>query len=62
MIRFGVIIAATVLNPAGLSKITETIRQLTAASRLKLRLASWTQAAGLPLGLVRPGHTAIPPE
>ncbi|SDB94955.1 hypothetical protein GA0111570_11158 [Raineyella antarctica] len=66
MIRFGVIITATVLDPTDLSKIIETIRQLSAASRLKLRPATWTQAAtfaaGLPLGLVLPEHTAIPAE
>lgn len=66
MVRFGVIVTATVLDPADLSKVTETIRQLSATSRLKLRKATWTQAstfaAGLPLGLVLPEHTAIPNE
>lgn len=66
MVRFGMIVTATVLDAADLPRAQETIRQLSAGAKLKLRPATWTQAstfaAGLPLGLVLPDHVVLPAE
>lgn len=66
MVRFGVIVTATVLDRSGLAQAAEAVKQLRASARLKLRPATAVQAttfvAGLPLGLVLPDHMALPAE
>lgn len=66
MVRFGVIITATVLEASLLPQAAEAVKQLRASARLKLRPAGAVQAttfsAGLPLGLVLPEHMMVAPE
>ena len=64
LVRFGIIVTATVTDEAALPRAASTISMLTAPTKLRLRLARYTQAAsfaaGLPLGLVLPAHLALP--
>lgn len=66
LLRFGVIVTATVLDPALMPLAQTTIEGLAAAPRLRLRLAYGNQAAafaaGLPLGLVLPKHLVLSSE
>jgi hypothetical protein len=66
LLRFGVIVTATVLDPALMPLAQTTVEGLAAAPRLKLRLAYGNQAAafatGLPLGLVLPKHLVLSSE
>lgn len=66
MVRFGIIVTATVLDASLLPQAAEAIKQLRASARLKLRPATAVQAttfaAGLPLGLVLPEHMMLAPE
>ncbi len=63
LLRFGVVVTATVLDPELLPLARNTVESLAAAPRLKLRIAFGNQAAafvaGLPLGLVLPKHLAL---
>jgi len=56
LVRFGIIVTATVTDEAMLARAAST--------KLRLRLARYNQAAsfaaGLPLGLVLPAHLALP--
>jgi len=64
LVRFGIIVTATVTDEAALPRAASTISMLTAPTKLRLRLARYNQAAsfaaGLPLGLVLPAHLALP--
>ncbi|GAB2939491.1 hypothetical protein GCM10027047_39510 [Rhodococcus aerolatus] len=64
LVRFGIIVTATVTDPDQLNRAASTIAMLTAPTKLRLRLARHNQAAtfaaGLPLGLVLPAHLALP--
>ena len=64
LVRFGMIVTATVTSEAGLPRAASTINQLSAPVKLRLRLARHNQAAafaaGLPLGLVLPEHLLLP--
>ena len=64
MVRFGIIMTATVTDEVMLPRAASTISMLTAPTKLRLRLARYNQAAsfaaGLPLGLVLPAHLALP--
>ncbi len=64
LVRFGIIVTATVTDEAMLARAASTISMLTAPTKLRLRLARYNQAAsfaaGLPLGLVLPAHLALP--
>jgi ribosomal protein L21E len=64
LVRFGIIVTATVTDEAQLPRAASTISMLTAPTKLRLRLARYNQAAsfaaGLPLGLVLPTHLALP--
>lgn len=66
MVRFGIIVTATVLDATLLPQAAEAVKQLRASARLKLRPATAVQAttfaAGLPLGLVLPEHMMVAPE
>lgn len=64
LVRFGMIVTATVTDPEHLPMAAQTVQALAAPARLRLRPALHNQAAafaaGLPLGLVLPKHTALP--
>jgi hypothetical protein len=64
LVRFGVIVTATVTDAAALPRVASTIAMLNAPTKMRLRLARYNQAAtfaaGLPLGLVLPAHLALP--
>jgi hypothetical protein len=64
LVRFGMIVTATVTSEAALQRAASTINQLSAPVKLRLRLARHNQAAafaaGLPLGLVLPAHLLLP--
>lgn len=66
MVRFGMIVTATVADHKDLPRAQETVRQLSAGAKLTLRPATWTQAstflAGLPLGVILPEHVSLPAE
>ncbi|NYI72731.1 hypothetical protein GGQ54_003345 [Naumannella cuiyingiana] len=66
LLRFGVIVTATVTSADTLPRVVETVQNLTSGAKLKMRAADWTQAstftAGLPLGLVLPAQVLVPPE
>lgn len=66
LLRFAVVVTATVLDPAHLPLASATVEGLAAAPRLRLRAAVGNQAAafaaGLPLGLVLPRHLVLAPE
>lgn len=63
LIRFSVIVTATVLDPKQLDLATVTVETLAAGPRLRMRPVVGNQAvafaAGLPLGLVLPKHTIL---
>ena len=63
LLRFGVIVTATVLEREQLDMAATTVEGLAAAPRLRMRVAQGNQAAafaaGLPLGLVLPKHLII---
>lgn len=63
LIRFGMIVTATVTDQSRLAAVNNTIERLGTAAKLRLRPALGSQAtsfaAGLPLGLVLPEHMAI---
>lgn len=65
LVRFGIIVTATVTDREKLPLAARTVRALSAPARLQLREALGNQdtafAAGLPLGLVLPHHMFIPP-
>lgn len=65
LVRFGIIVTATVLDPALLPLARKTVMSsLAAPARLRLRSAKGSQdvafAASLPIGLVLPDHMSIP--
>lgn len=64
LVRFGIIVTATVIDPDQLRRAASTITTLASSTKLRLRLARYNQAAtfaaGLPLGLVLPAHLALP--
>jgi len=64
LVRFGIIVTATVTEESALPRAASTIAMLTDPVRLRLRVARHSQAAsfaaGLPLGLVLPAHQALP--
>lgn len=64
VVRFGMIVTATVIDEAMLPRAASTVRMLADSQRIRLRLARYNQAAtfaaGLPLGLVLPAHLAVP--
>ena len=66
LLRFSVVVTATVLDPEQLPLASTTVEGLAAAPRLRLRVAVGNQAAafaaGLPLGLVLPKHLMLTPE
>jgi hypothetical protein len=64
LVRFGMIVTATVTDKDRLPRAAAVVQRLAAPARLRLRPAlgsqSTTFAAGLPVGLVLPHHMAIP--
>ncbi len=65
LVRFGIVVTATVLDPALLPLARKTVMSsLAAPARLRLRSAKGSQdvafAASLPIGLVLPDHMSIP--
>jgi hypothetical protein len=66
LVRFAVVITATVLDPAHLPLASTTVQSLAARPRLHVRVSEGNQAvaflAGLPLGLVLPKHMALSPD
>ncbi len=66
LVRFGMVVTASVLDPANLPKARQTVRNLSASARLQMREATHVQAstftAGLPLGLVLPSQVLLTPE
>lgn len=64
VVRFGMIVTATVIDEAMLARAASTVQLLADSQRIRLRLARYNQAAtfaaGLPLGLVLPAHLAVP--
>lgn len=61
LVRFGMIVTATVSDPAGLPLARQTVESLSATARLHLRPAYGNQdvafLAGLPLGVILPKMT-----
>lgn len=68
LVRFGMIVTATAIGagPEELRRVVSVVEQLGSAARVRLRRARRSQAAtftaGLPLGLVLPGHLELPGE
>ena len=66
LVRFGLVVTATVLHADDLPRAAETVKQLSASARIRMRPATYMQdvvfTAGLPLGLVLPEHLAVPVE
>lgn len=66
LVRFGMIVTATVSDPAGLPLARQTVESLSATARLHLRPAYGNQdvafLAGLPLGVILPKMTILPSE
>jgi hypothetical protein len=64
LVNFGVIITATVADPARLPDVRATVENLSNTARLRIRVAYGSQdsafAAGLPLGIVLPKHLRVP--
>lgn len=64
LVNFGMIVTATVEEPAAVADAVAAIENLSATARLQLRRADGSQdtafAAGLPLGLVLPSHLNVP--
>src|SRR5690606_29278588 len=66
LVNFGMLVTATVTDPARLPDAKAAVDNLAATARLRLRPAYGSQdaafAAGLPLGLVLPRHLRVPAE
>ncbi|WP_017558031.1 SCO6880 family protein [Nocardiopsis baichengensis] len=66
LLNFGMVVTATVTDPARLDDAKAAVDNLAATARLRLRPAYGSQdaafAAGLPLGLVLPRHLRVPAE
>ncbi len=66
LVNFGMIVTATVLDPAKKADAIAAIDNLSATARLRLRVVYGSQdsafAAALPLGLVLPKHLKVPVE
>lgn len=64
LVRFGMIVTATVLAPEDLEAAIVAVENLATSSRIRLRRACGSQAttflAGLPLGMVLPSHLKVP--
>lgn len=64
LVNFGMVVTATVEDPATIDDARAAIDSLSAQARIRLRPVYGSQdsafAAGLPLGLVLPRHLAIP--
>jgi len=66
LVDYGMIVTATVSDPAGLADAEAAIDNLAATARISLRRVYGSQdsafAAGLPLGLVLPAHLKVPDQ
>lgn len=66
LVRFGLVVTATVLERDALPLAAKTVRALAAPARLRMREALGNEdaafASGLPLGLVLPHHMFLPPS
>ncbi len=66
LVNFGLLLTASVLDPAGLPEARVAVANLAATARLRLRPVYGSQdsafAAALPLGLVLPRHLKVPVE
>ncbi len=66
LVNFGMVVTATVEDPAVVADARAAVDTLSAQARILLRPVYGSQdsafAAGLPLGLVLPDHLAIPRE
>lgn len=69
LVNFGMIVTATVINDGEISRrdveaARSAVREMSASARIRLRPATYLQAAvftaGLPLGLVLPDHVSTP--
>ncbi|KDP92154.1 MULTISPECIES: SCO6880 family protein [Clavibacter] len=64
LVNFGMVVTATVQDPATIEDARAAVDSLSAQARIRLRVVHGSQdsafAAGLPLGLVLPRHLAIP--
>ncbi len=64
VVRFGLLVTATVLNPAELPAAVAAVESLAGSSRLRLRRMWGSQAvafqANLPLGMSLPSHVKVP--
>lgn len=65
LVRFGIVVTATVLDREALPLAAKTVHALAAPARLRMREALGNEdvafASGLPLGLVLPHHMFLPP-
>ncbi|WP_342746842.1 SCO6880 family protein [Georgenia soli] len=66
LLNFGILVTATVLDPAREEDARAAIDSLSATARLRLRVLRGSQdsafAGALPLGLVLPRHLKVPAE
>ncbi|NYI97337.1 SCO6880 family protein [Streptomonospora nanhaiensis] len=66
LVNFGMVVTATVTDPARLPEATAAVDNLAASARLRLRRVYGAQdaafAAALPLGLVLPRHLRVPAD
>lgn len=66
LVNFGLVVTATVTDPALKPEAMATVDNLSATARLRLRLVHGSQdsafAGALPLGLVLPKHLKVPAE
>jgi hypothetical protein len=66
LVNFGLLVTASVLDPAGAADARAAIANLAATARLRLRPVYGAQdsafTAALPLGLVLPRHLKVPAE
>ena len=64
VVRFGMVVTATVLEPEQLPLAASVVDTLATSSRIRLRRAYGCQAGafaiGLPLGLIGPSHLRVP--
>jgi hypothetical protein len=64
VLRFGLLVTATVLDPEQLAAATNAVEDLATTSRIRLRRAYGSQGstflAALPLGMVLPVHLRVP--
>ncbi|MFJ2561323.1 MULTISPECIES: SCO6880 family protein [unclassified Streptomyces] len=64
VVRFGLVVTATVTSAADLPRAQAAVDNLAAPARIRLRLVRGSQAsafaAGLPIGLVLPLHLVVP--